>query len=49
MRNGGTLYDSPGYPTENYGLRPVISLKFGVEFNEDGDGTKMNPYVVKYK
>lgn len=31
------------------GVRPVISLKLGVEFEEDGDGTPTNPYVVKYE
>ena len=34
--------------SENRGIRPVISLKLGVEFEEDGDGTPTNPYVVKY-
>ena len=31
-----------------YGIRPVISLKMGVEFTSTGDGTPTNPYVVKY-
>ena len=30
------------------GVRPVISLKLGVEFESSGDGTPTNPYVVKY-
>lgn len=30
------------------GLRPVISLKLGVQFESVGDGTPTNPYVVKY-
>ncbi len=31
------------------GLRPVISLKSGTEFESGGDGTGLNPYVVKYE
>ncbi len=30
------------------GLRPVVSLKLGTEFESGGDGTGTNPYVVKY-
>ena len=30
------------------GIRPVISLKPGIEFETGGDGTPTNPYVVKY-
>ena len=30
------------------GLRPVVSLKPGIEFEPDGDGTPTNPYIVKY-
>ena len=30
------------------GLRPVISLKPGIEFLADVDGTPTNPYIVKY-
>ena len=29
-------------------VRPVVSLKPGIEFESDGDGTSTNPYVVKY-
>ncbi len=32
----------------NQGIRPVVSLKLGVEFKEGGDGTPTNPYIVKY-
>ena len=32
----------------SFGLRPVISLKSGVEFETGGEGTPTNPYVVKY-
>ena len=31
------------------GLRPVVSLKLGTEFEDGGDGTPTNPYVVKYE
>ena len=30
------------------GLRPVVSLKFGTEFESGGNGEATNPYVVKY-
>ena len=30
------------------GLRPVVSLRLGTEFESNGDGTGTNPYVVKY-
>ena len=30
------------------GIRPVVSLKPGTEFLDDGDGTATSPYVVKY-
>ncbi len=29
------------------GLRPVVSLKLGTEFEDGGEGTILNPYVVK--
>ncbi len=29
------------------GLRPVVSLKLGTEFEDGGDGTSTKPYVVK--
>ena len=32
----------------SHGIRPVVSLKLGVEFETGGDGTPTNPYVVKY-
>ena len=31
------------------GIRPVVSLKLGTEFETGGDGTPTNPYVVKYE
>jgi hypothetical protein len=31
------------------GLRPVVSLKPGTEFESGGDGTPTNPYIVKYE
>ena len=39
-----------GYPATDVigGLRPVVSLKPGIEFEDDGDGTPTNPYIVKY-
>ena len=43
--NGGIGYYMS---SENCGIRPVISLKLGTEFEEGGDGTPTNPYVVKY-
>ena len=30
------------------GVRPVVSLKQGIEFESGGNGTPTNPYVVKY-
>ena len=39
--NGGIVGNS------NIGLRPVVSLKLGTEFDTGGDGTGTNPYVVK--
>ncbi len=44
--NGYLSNDSPRASSDAY--RPVISLKYGTEFEEDGDGTPTNPYVVKY-
>ncbi len=31
-----------------HGVRPVISIKLDTIFNDGGDGTPTNPYVVKY-
>ena len=44
-RYGSIGYDMSG---SNIGIRPVISLKLGTEFEDGGDGTPTNPYVVKY-
>ena len=33
---------------DSRGLRPVVSLRPGTEFDTGGDGTGTNPYVVKY-
>ena len=43
-----------GYLSSSYvdiikGFRPVISLKLGIKFEQGGDGTEANPYVVKYE
>ena len=46
VNNGGSLYNY--YSDRYYGLRPVISLKLGTKFESGGDGTALNPYVVKY-
>ena len=44
--NGGlSRYNGVG---SGYGIRPVISLKLGVKFENGGDGTPTNPYIVKY-
>lgn len=43
--NGSVSRD--GVASSN-GLRPVISLKLGIQFEPEGDGTPTNPYVVKY-
>ena len=32
---------------DSYGLRPVVSLKLGTEFEDGGEGTTLKPYVVK--
>ena len=44
--NNGRL-NTPSVYVAN-GVRPVISLKYGTEFEKTGDGTPTNPYVVKY-
>ena len=36
------------YVVTSYGLRPVVSLKPGTEFERGGEGTAAKPYVVKY-
>ena len=36
------------YVNSTAGIRPVVSLKLGIEFETGGDGTPTNPYVVKY-
>ncbi len=42
--NGAVMeYGSGG----NIGLKPMISLKYGMSFLDGGDGTPTNPYVVK--
>ena len=45
VNNAGRL--SFTYVTNPQGIRPVVSLKLGVEF-EKGNGTPTNPYIVKY-
>ena len=42
----GYLYYN--YVYRAYGLRPVVSLKLGTEFEDGGEGTILKPYVVKY-
>ena len=44
----GTVNYGSGTVLEPPGLRPVVSLKLGTEFESGGDGTPTNPYVVKY-
>lgn len=51
--SGSYAVDSSGYLdfyfiNSSFGVRPVISLKRGINFVEDGNGTSTNPYVVKY-
>ncbi len=41
-------YLNVGYANSSAGVRPVVSLKSGIEFESGGDGTPTNPYVVKY-
>ena len=36
------------FASSSYALRPVVSLKPGIEFLEGGNGTPTKPYVVKY-
>ena len=33
---------------DSYGVRPVVSLKPKIEFEDGGLGTALKPYVVKY-
>ena len=55
VRNAyGFLVDSSGnlhlsYVRDTVGARPAVSLASGTEFENGGDGTKNNPYVVKYR
>jgi hypothetical protein len=44
-------YGGPSSSVPNiwWGIRPAVSLKLGVEFEEGGDGTPTNPYKVKYE
>jgi hypothetical protein len=37
------------YVNLSRGVRPVVSLKPGTEFESGGDGTPTNPYIVKYE
>ena len=39
------MYNTSNVGT-NYGLRPVISLRFGIVFHYGGNGTASNPYIV---
>ena len=48
--SGGTEFQMFGdghSATSSSVLRPVVSLKYGTEFVEGGEGTLNNPYVVK--
>ena len=49
-REVGVYRDNLSITTVNsiYGLRPVVSLRLGTEFESGGDGTGTNPYIVKY-
>ena len=44
----GELLSVSNISDSDYGVRPVVSLKLGTEFDTGGDGTPTNPYVVKY-
>ena len=45
MNTSGLLASDGGY---DRGVRPVVSLKPGIEFVPGGEGTSLKPYVVKY-
>ncbi len=45
LHNGGM---QPANVVATDGARPVISLKPGIKFENRGNGTPTNPYVVKY-
>ena len=47
VTSGGQLDFSDVYASN--GIRPVVSLKPGIEFVSGGNGTPTNPYVVKYE
>ena len=47
MSNLGSL--SNYFMGYSISLRPVVSLKYGTEFESGGDGTPTKPYVVKYE
>ena len=44
--NGSNGFVSHAAVANQFGVRPVISLKNGVLVNSNGDGTRTNPYVV---
>lgn len=45
ISGAGTIFNN--YSNTAQKVRPVISLKLGVEFEKGGEGTALNPYVVK--
>lgn len=42
-----TMFGNPGSSTGSGVIRPVVSLKYGTEYVEGGDGTLNNPYIIK--
>jgi len=44
---GGSGYVGSYDVNYSNGLRPVVSLKLGTEFEDGGEGTTLKPYVVK--
>ena len=45
ISGAGTIFNN--YTNSTQKVRPVISLKVGVDFEKGGEGTALNPYVVK--
>lgn len=47
--NDGTFwnYDRDSEYGGTYGVRPVVTLKAGMEYTAGADGTKTNPYVIE--
>ena len=46
LTDSGSL--ASNYGKNAYFVRPVISLKSDIEYENGGTGTSTNPYIIKY-